>query len=214
MTLPLLLVVAYLIGSIPSAYLVGRLKGIDVRNVGSGNMGATNIYRTLGAWPAIVVLLADAGKGAAAAMLLPRLVGAYDSTDWGFLFGLVAMIGHSRPVFLGFKSGGKGVATAGGVFAALAPLAFAAGLAGFVVTVALSRYVSLGSLVAAAILPVATASTHGARSVAFAAAVAVMVFVGWSHRSNIGRLRRGEERRIGRPGAGSSAAGEARGAPR
>jgi glycerol-3-phosphate acyltransferase PlsY len=212
MTLTLLLALAYLIGSIPSAYIVGRLKGIDVRKVGSGNMGATNIYRTLGAWPAIVVLLADAGKGAIAATLLPNLVGSYNSTNWGFLFGVVAMLGHSRPIFLGFKSGGKGVATAGGVFAALAPLAFAAGLAGFVLTVAITRYVSLGSLVAAAILPVATGATHGVRSVAFLAALAVTVFVFWSHRSNIGRLRRGEERRIGRPGTGSTPAGEARGA--
>lgn len=214
MTLALLLALAYLIGSIPSAYIVGRLKGIDVRTVGSGNMGATNIYRTLGAWPAIVVLVADAGKGAMAATLLPNLVGAFNSTNWGFLFGVVAMVGHSRPIFLGFKSGGKGVATAGGVFAALAPVAFAGGLAGFVVTVALTRYVSLGSLLAAAILPIACAATHGIRSIAFLAAAAVTVFVFWSHRSNIQRLRRGEERRIGRPGTGANAAGEARGAPR
>jgi glycerol-3-phosphate acyltransferase PlsY len=179
-------------------------------------MGATNIYRTLGAWPAVVVLAADAGKGAIAATVLPHLLGSLEPTSWGFLLGLVAMLGHSRPVFLGFKSGGKGVATAGGIFAVLAPAAFFAGLAGFVVTVALTRYVSLGSLVAATILPIATATTHGVRSVAFVAALAVAVFVYWSHRSNIARLRRGEERRLGRPGGGSGegATREAREAPR
>jgi acyl phosphate:glycerol-3-phosphate acyltransferase len=111
-------------------------------------------------------------------------------------------------VFLGFKSGGKGVATAGGIFAALAPAAFFAGLSGFVITVALTRYVSLGSIVAASILPITTAITHGVRSATFAAGVAVLLFVLWSHRSNIGRLRRGEERRLGKPGT----PGEVRGA--
>jgi glycerol-3-phosphate acyltransferase PlsY len=203
----LALALAYLIGSIPTAYLVGRLKGIDVRKVGSGNMGATNIYRTLGVWPAAIVLLVDGAKGAVAALLIPRWF-SLDSMTWGLLFGLVAMLGHSRPIFLGFKSGGKGVATAGGIFAALAPAAFFAGLLGFIVTVALTRYVSLGSMVAAAILPVTAAITHGLRSPTFAAGLAVMLFVFWSHRSNIGRLRRGEERRLGRPGT----AGEVRGA--
>lgn len=193
------LALAYLIGSIPTAYLVGRLKGIDVRKVGSGNMGATNIYRTLGAWPAALVLAVDGAKGAAAALLVPRWF-SLDPMTWGLLLGLVAMIGHSRPVLLGFKSGGKGVATAGGIFAALAPVAFFAGLAGFIVTVALTRYVSLGSMLAAAILPITTAITHGVRSATFAAALAVTIFVFWNHRSNITRLRRGEERRFGRPG--------------
>ncbi|MGQ0639427.1 MAG: glycerol-3-phosphate 1-O-acyltransferase PlsY [Gemmatimonadaceae bacterium] len=201
------LALAYLIGSIPTAYLVGRLKGIDVRKVGSGNMGATNIYRTLGAWPAAVVLLVDGAKGAIAALLMPRLF-ALDPMTWGLLFGLVAMVGHARPVFLGFKSGGKGVATAGGIFAALAPVAFFAGLAGFIITVAVTRYVSLGSMLAAAILPIISAITHGVRSATFAAGLAVTIFVFWNHRSNIGRLRRGEERRLGRPGS----PGEVRGA--
>ncbi len=197
------LVLAYLIGSLPTAYLVGRLKGVDVRKIGSGNMGATNVYRTFGVWPAVLVLAIDGAKGAMAAALLPRWLG-FDPMVWGPLLGLVAMFGHSRPIFLGFTSGGKGVATAGGVFGALAPLACIAGIAAFVVTLALTRYVSLGSLMAALVLPVAVAATHGARSVTFAAAVAVTLFVVWSHRSNIDRLRRGEERRLGRPGKGGS----------
>jgi glycerol-3-phosphate acyltransferase PlsY len=179
------------------------LKGVDVRKVGSGNMGATNVYRTFGAWPAAFVLAIDVAKGAAAAMLLPRWFGALEPTTWGFLFGVVAMLGHSRPVFLSFKSGGKGVATAGGIFAALAPVAFFAGLAGFLVTLAATRYVSLGSLVAATILPIAAAATQGVRSVTFVAALAVAAFVYVSHRANIDRLRRGEERRLGRPGQGA-----------
>lgn len=202
--LALAILLAYLVGSLPTAYLVGRLKGIDVRRVGSGNMGATNVYRTLGAGPAAVVLLIDAAKGAVAALLLPRWFALTDPVLWGAVLGLVAMLGHSRPVFLGFKSGGKGVATAGGVFAALAPIACVAGLIAFVFTVAVTRYVSLGSLVAAVVLPIAVAATEGVRSVTFAAAVAVTLFVLWSHRSNIGRLRRGEERRLGRPGPGGN----------
>jgi len=209
----LALVLAYLIGSVPTAYLVGRLKGVDVRKIGSGNMGATNVYRTLGAWPAAIVLLIDAAKGAVAAALMPRLAGLEPAT-WGILFGVVAMIGHSRPIFLGFKSGGKGVASAAGIFAALSPMAFAAGLGGFVLVLAVTRYVSLGSLVAATILPIASAATHGIRSPMFAGALAVTVFVYWSHRANIGRLRRGEERRLGRPGSEPGAGRQARGAPR
>jgi glycerol-3-phosphate acyltransferase PlsY len=209
----LALVLAYLIGSLPTAYIVGKLKGVDVRRVGSGNMGATNVYRTLGAWPAAFVLAIDAAKGAAAALLLPRVFGSPDPS-WGLAFGLVAMLGHSRPLFLGFKSGGKGVATAGGVFAALAPVAFIAGLTGFIVAVAVTRYVSLGSLVAASILPIALAATYGFRSAMFAAGLAVAAFVFWSHRANITRLRRGTERRLGRPGTGDSPTGEPRGVQR
>lgn len=207
MSVALVLALAYLIGSVPTAYLVGRLKGVDVRTVGSGNMGATNVYRTLGAWPAAFVLLVDAGKGVTAA-LLSRWFGFSNADSWGLLLGLVAMLGHSRPLFLGFKSGGKGVATAGGVFGALVPAACAAGVAAFLVVVALTRYVSLGSLIAAATLATAVALTRGVRSVPFLAALTVAVFVVWSHRSNIGRLRRGEERRLGRPGTpGEGAAG-------
>lgn len=201
------LAIAYLIGSIPTAYLVGRLKGVDVRKVGSGNMGATNVYRTLGVRPAAIVLAIDAAKGVVAA-LLPRWLGLTEPETWGLLLGLVAMLGHARPVFLGFTSGGKGVATAGGVFGALAPIACAAGVAAFLVVVALTRYVSLGSLVASVVLPIAVAATRGVRSAAFVAAVAVCVFVIWSHRSNIKRLLNGEERRLGRPGTqGPSASG-------
>ncbi len=201
------LVLAYLIGSAPTAYLVGRLKGIDVRKVGSGNMGATNVYRTLGAWPGAIVLAIDAAKGVAAA-LLPRWLGLTEPDAWGLLLGLVAMLGHARPIFLGFSSGGKGVATAGGIFGTLVPLAAAAGFAAFLIVVAVTRYVSLGSLVAAITLAVAVAVTRGVMSAPFLAALAVAIFVIWGHRSNIARLRRGEERRLGRPGKqGQSAAG-------
>jgi acyl phosphate:glycerol-3-phosphate acyltransferase len=200
MTVALALVLAYLVGSFPTAYVVGRLKGVDVRTVGSGNMGATNVYRTLGVWPALLVLGVDAAKGALAALLLPRCLGLPNAALWGLGLGLVAMLGHSRPVFLGFSSGGKGVATAAGVFAGLVPFAFAAALASFAVTVGVTRYVSLGSLVAAVVLPLAVLATHGLRSAALLAALTVSVFVFWSHRANITRLRRGTERRLGRPG--------------
>ncbi|HJU74864.1 MAG TPA: glycerol-3-phosphate 1-O-acyltransferase PlsY [Gemmatimonadaceae bacterium] len=208
----LALVLAYLVGSVPTAYLVGRAKGVDVRKVGSGNMGATNVYRTLGAWPAALVLAIDAAKGVLAALLLPRWLGLSDPQIWGFLLGFVAMLGHARPVFLGFQSGGKGVATAGGVFGSLTPVACAAAVAAFAVALGLTRYVSLGSLVAALVLPLAVAATQGVRSAALIASLAVSAFVIWSHRSNIARLRRGEERRLGRPGRADAAAREARGA--
>jgi acyl phosphate:glycerol-3-phosphate acyltransferase len=196
------LVLAYLIGSLPTAWLVGRLKGVDVRRVGSGNMGATNVYRTLGLWPAVLVLAVDAAKGAVAALVLPRGLGLPNPALWGLALGLMAMLGHSRPVFLGFRSGGKGVATAAGVFAGLAPIAFGAALAGFAVTVGVTRYVSLGSLVAAVVLPLAVLATHGVRSAALLAALTVSLFVFWSHRANI-------ERRLGRPGHDGASPGTA-----
>ncbi|MGQ0538863.1 MAG: glycerol-3-phosphate 1-O-acyltransferase PlsY [Gemmatimonadaceae bacterium] len=193
------LVLAYLVGSLPIAYAVGKLKGIDLRRVGSGNLGATNVYRTLGTLPAAAVLVLDAAKGALPAAFFVRWFDA-PHPAWGLLYGLAAVAGHVWPAFLGFKGGGKGVATTAGVFAALAPIAFLSALAAFVVTVAATRYVSLGSLLAAGVLPVAVAATQGVASPLFSASCAIVLFVFWTHRSNIARLRRGDERRLGRPG--------------
>lgn len=204
----LAIVLAYLIGSLPTAYLVGRARGVDVRQIGSGNMGATNVYRTLGLWPAALVLVVDAAKGALAALVLARWLRLAPTETWSVLLGLVAMVGHARPLFLGLQSGGKGVATAAGIFGALAPAAFLAAFAVFSVTVAVTRYVSLGSLLAAVVLPIAVAATHGVRSPTFGAALAVLLFVFWSHRGNITRLRRGEERRLGRPGVDAAPRGK------
>jgi acyl phosphate:glycerol-3-phosphate acyltransferase len=193
---------AYVSGSFPSAYLAGRvLKGVDLRTVGSGNLGATNVYRNLGARAAVGVLLLDALKGALPVALLPGTLaaGALPRPDaalwWGLAFGVAAIAGHARPVFLLWKGGGKGVSTAAGVFAALAPVAFGAALAGFLLTAWRTGYVSLASLVAALTLPVALLLTAGVRSPLFAVGAAVGAFVIWAHRDNIARLRAGTEPR-------------------
>ena len=200
-----LMVAAYVCGSFPSAYLAGRIvKGIDLRRVGSGNLGATNVYRELGLWPAIAVLLADAVKGAGPVLWFPRLLertgGASDSIWWTLGFGASAIVGHARPIFLLWKGGGKGVATAAGVFAAVTPIATLVAFAAFVVVVSATRYVSLGSIIAAVALPIAEWAS-GAPMPAVIAGVIIAIFVIVSHRSNVYRLRSGTERRLGRPGS-------------
>ena len=203
------LVIAYVVGSFPSAYLAGRmLKGIDLRTVGSGNLGATNVYREIGAGPAVVVLMFDALKGALPALFLPGLLGVGFNSQagaawWAFAFGAAAIVGHVRPVFLLGKGGGKGVATAAGVFLALTPIPALAALAGFAGTVAYTRWVSLASIVGAVLLPVFEWVASGA-SPAFYASLAVGVFVIVRHRSNIVRLRAGNERQLGHPAGGDA----------
>ena len=198
------LVLAYLAGSIPAAYIAGRVtRGIDLRQHGSGNLGATNVYRVLGAKVAAVVLLFDAAKGAVPVLWFPRLVAPHVSdpatlTVWAIGFGIAAIIGHVRPVFLLWKGGGKGVATASGVFGALAPAAIGVTLLVWLGVLVVSGYMSLASLAGAAILPVAIAVMGGLGSPVFAVSVLVAAFVFWTHRSNIRRLRRGEEPRFGR----------------
>lgn len=194
------LLFAFLIGSTPFAYLAGRLlKGIDLREHGSGNLGATNVFRTLGATAGITVFLLDALKGAIPVLVFPRLFGGVGSVWWPIAYGLMAVVGHVRPYAGLFKGGGKGVATAGGVFGALAPLAFAISLGVFALVVAATRYVSLGSLSAAVVLCATLFVIRGAASPLSWVAAAVCAFVFWTHRANIGRLRQGTESRIGRP---------------
>lgn len=194
------LLAAYLLGSTPFAYVAGRaLRGIDLRQHGSGNLGATNVYRTLGAPAAIVVLLLDALKGAVPVLFFPALV-QVTGVWWPVSFGVAAIVGHVRPYAGLFKGGGKGVATASGVFAALAPVPFLAAFATFVLVVSLTRYVSLGSMLGAAALATTVVVREGAASPLAIVAVLIAAFVVWTHRANIGRLRRGEESRLGRPG--------------
>ena len=208
------LVLAYLAGSIPAAYIAGKLtRGIDLRQHGSGNLGATNVYRVLGAKVAIAVLLFDAAKGAVPVLWFPRLVApapgdSYVATLWTIAFGLAAIVGHVRPIFLLWKGGGKGVATASGVFGALAPAAIGVVLAVWLGVLVVSGYMSLASLAGAAVLPIAIAIIGGIRSPLFAVSVLVAAFVFWTHRANIGRLRRGEEPRFGRKSSPPSGADE------
>ncbi len=191
------IVVAYLIGSIPTALLVGRANGIDLRTVGSGNLGATNVFRTLGAGWGCFVYVIDMLKGALPVVLLPNVAGVSTGWPWGVAFGIAAIIGHVRPIFLLGNGGGKGVATASGVFLALAPLPAGCAMLAFVLVVAASRYVSLGSLAGAVVLPLALVAQERALSPLVLVSMSVAAFVFWTHRENIDRLRRGEERRVG-----------------
>lgn len=189
------LVVAYASGSLPSAYLAGRAKGVDLRRHGSGNLGATNAWRVLGWRVGLLVYAADTLKGFLPVALLPRPVANAELA--AIAYGVAAILGHVRPVFLGFQKGGKGVATAGGVFLALAPAALLVALGVFVVVFGTSGYVSLGSLAAAVALPLALLALGGwCTSPTLLVAAAVSAFVFWTHRANIGRLRRGEESRF------------------
>jgi glycerol-3-phosphate acyltransferase PlsY len=199
MTPAVALVLSYLSGSIPFAAIAGKLRGVDLRKHGSGNLGATNVFRVLGWKIGIVVFLADALKGALPALLLPpRIVSPRDPLLWAIGCGIAAIAGHVRPIWLGLRRGGKGVATAAGVFFALAPIPMAITFAVFVGIVLVTGYVSLGSLVCAVLLPALLLLSVGVRSPLFLVSLAVAVFVFWTHRSNIGRLRRGEEHRFGR----------------
>jgi glycerol-3-phosphate acyltransferase PlsY len=184
---------AYLLGSIPFAFLVPRyLGGVDVRRAGSGNVGATNVWRTTRLSLALLVLLLDAGKGALA-VLAVRLLGAPSGLQ--VVAGLCAIAGHMYPVWLGFQ-GGKGVATTGGVFAVLAPLATLGATAVFLAVAWASRYASVASMSAAVALPAGAWLLPGTREATLAASVAA-VLVLWRHRDNMVRLRSGAEPRIG-----------------
>jgi len=197
---PLLaLAISYAAGSIPFAYLAGAAAGVDLRKQGSGNLGATNVFRVLGWKVGILVFLADALKGALPVLLLPpRIVAPGYPVLWALGCGIAAIVGHVRPLYLGFRKGGKGVATAAGVFFALAPLPMLITFAVFVAIVLGTGYVSLGSLVAALLLPALLLITRGADSPLFIVSVVIACFVFWTHRANIGRLRRGEEHRFGK----------------
>jgi glycerol-3-phosphate acyltransferase PlsY len=192
---------AYLLGSIPFGYMIARVRGVDLTRIGSGNMGSTNIYRALGLKVALLVFLLDAGKGLAGTMLVP--LGLQTGVDAGlvkFICGLAVIVGSVASIFMRFR-GGKGVATGAGVFLGLAPLATAVAIAVWAGLVALTRYVSLGSLVAAALLPILLIlqDAQGAgRSPVFYLSLAVAIVVFVRHRSNLRRLATGQEHRVGR----------------
>jgi acyl phosphate:glycerol-3-phosphate acyltransferase len=190
----LLVAAGYLLGSLSFAVLVVRWKtGKDIRAEGSGNAGATNVLRGYGKPLAVVVALADIAKGSVA-VLLVRLVTA--DPRYAAAAGVAAVVGHVFPIFYGFR-GGKGVATALGAFLALAPAATLIDLGIFVLVVAVTRYVSLGSCVMAVLLPPLAGLLHAPRAVLAAAAV-IAVIVVLKHRENLERLARGEERKLGR----------------
>jgi glycerol-3-phosphate acyltransferase PlsY len=200
------LVAAYFIGAIPTSYLVARwARGIDLRTVGSRNLGATNLYRTLGWKYAVPVGLFDAAKGAAPVLVIaPRVSG---SLDFALLCGVVAIAGHVWSVFVRFR-GGKGVATAAGVMLALFPKALIVAVVVWLAVVRLSGYVSLGSILAAAAFPFAAWVLAPDRRQLVPLAGIVAVAIIWFHRANVKRLVAGTENRFGRragPAAGPSA---------
>jgi glycerol-3-phosphate acyltransferase PlsY len=190
-----LVILAYLLGSISFAVLLVRATtGRDIRAEGSGNAGATNVLRSHGKKLALLVALLDVAKGVAG-VLLVRLVTA--DPRWAAAAGFAAILGHVFPVFYGFR-GGKGVATAVGAFLALSPLALLVCLAVFLAVVAATRYVSLGSVVALALLPpVSGLFFHAPRAVVTAAGLTALLVL-LTHLPNLKRLARGEERKLGR----------------
>jgi len=190
-------IISYLAGSIPSAYIAGKLRGVDLRKHGSGNLGATNVVRVLGAKTGAVVFLADFLKGFLPVYFLPMYTETLRPGLWALVFGAAAIMGHVKPIFLLGKGGGKGVATASGVFTALAFVPMLVAQVVWITVFYFTRYVSLASLLGAAVLPVAILAWYrDPRSPVFIASVIIALFVFWTHRANIGRLRRGEEHRF------------------
>ena len=193
----LLLALSYLFGATPTSYWVGRaFHRIDLREHGSGNLGATNTFRVMGWKWAVPVMVVDVSKGFIPVWFFPSLGGG--GAGWPLAFGAAAIVGHMFSLWVGFK-GGKGVATSAGVFLALAPWAALAGLGVWLAVLFATRMVAAGSIAAAAALPFLVAVLPPGASpglVAFTAALGA--FVIWAHRSNIRRILKGEENRFGR----------------
>ena len=201
MTGALLLLAAYLIGSFPTSYIVGRMtRGIDLRQHGSGNLGATNAFRVLGWRAGIPVLLIDVAKGFVPVRLLPYYSGLEPgSEDWMWLrvaLVLATVIGHLYPILAGFR-GGKGVATSLGGILAVHPGAAAVCIAVFAIIFGITRYVSLSSMCAAVAFPLSITLLFAEQSgVMIGFSIALCLLVIFTHRQNIGRLLRGEEHRM------------------
>ena len=206
-------VVGYFLGSIPTGFLVAKAKGVDIRTVGSKNMGATNVFRVLGKGPGILVLFIDALKGFVAVAVVvyfysdlcrlwPQAFGNntpenYSSTRiyLAITAGIFAVLGHNYTCWLWFK-GGKGIATTGGVYLALAPLAVTLALAAWIILVLATRFVSVGSIGAATVLPVAVWFTSDSLTLKIVTLILCLLAI-VKHKENIKRLRAGTERRFG-----------------
>lgn len=192
---------SYLAGSVPTAYIAGYLvKGVDIRTVGSGNVGASNAMRLLGKRWGVAVLLFDALKGLVPVLLVQHTFFAADAAvqRYAMASALAAMVGHVFPVWLAFR-GGKGVATGLGVMTALIPVAVAIAVPVFVLVVAVTRYISLGSIVSALVLPAAFFIDHdlSGSPELFLFVCLACLFVIYKHKSNIKRIVAGEENRLG-----------------
>ena len=200
---------SYVVGATPTSYWVGKgIHGIDLRTKGSGNLGATNVFRVLGARWAAPVMAVDVAKGWFPVAFFPLLLAGDPASGatmaeasvaaWAILFGALAIAGHVFSFWVGFR-GGKGVATSAGVFLGLAPWAVLAAFCVWALVLALTRYVSLASILAALVLPVfvLVLPHRGGAFIPFFT-VALAAFVIWAHRANIRRLLGGEESRMGR----------------
>lgn len=196
LTIFLLAVLAYLIGSIPFGLLIAKTQGKDIRRLGSGNIGATNVLRCLGKPLGITCFILDVLKGFLPAFFFPKLGNC--GAEFGILFGAAAILGHNFPVFLKFK-GGKGVATSAGVLLGVAPLAVVAGLVTWGIVFYLSGYVSLGSIIAtlAVVFTGWLRIHHYGKSTAFALTLLGALSI-YRHRANIQRLRAGTENKFQR----------------
>lgn len=195
LALSLLVLAAYLLGAIPNGLLLARLKGVDLQKVGSGNIGATNVFRCVGMGWGVLAFVLDAVKGFVPAFFFPRLLES--APPWlGLACGVAAVAGHNWPVWLKFK-GGKGVSTSAGMLLGIAPAAVGIGFAVFALTVVATRWVSLGSILAAVAVPTAYLWMNGADNRLLAGALVLMgglVIV--KHRANVKRLLNGTEPRI------------------
>jgi len=192
----LFLLASYLVGATPTSYIVARrFHGIDLREHGSGNLGATNAFRVLGWKAATPIFIVDIFKGWLPAALFPLWDGV-GGWGWPLAYGAMAVVGHVFSVYVGFR-GGKGVATGAGVFLALAPIAVLAGFAVWLLLVFTTGYVSVASIAAAVTLPVVVVIAQGTGPVFFLS-LALATFVIYAHRANVRRLMRGEEHRFRR----------------
>jgi len=196
-----LALLAYLVGSIPIGFMIGKARGVDLRTIGSGNIGATNVYRAFGFRLAIFVFMLDVSKGFVGAAVLPAIwtPDALSITWVRIICGIAAIAGSIASIFMKFK-GGKGVATVVGVFLALEPLSTIIGLVIWTMLFVRYRYVSLGSIVGTTALPILIAVFNQKgllRYPVFYLSVLVAIIVALRHRSNIGRLLKGTENRIG-----------------
>ena len=198
-------VAAYLLGSIPTGFLVGKARGIDIRTVGSGNMGAANVFRTLGKTAGVVVLVVDGLKGYAACTWLCDgalhllNVPAADAELYRIIAGIAAVLGHNFTCWLRFK-GGKGIATSAGIFFALAPLAVGVALGAWIVVFVLSRYVSLASIAAAVALPATVWLTPNSLTLRLVTTALGLLAIA-KHKGNVERLFNGTERQFGKKSA-------------
>jgi acyl phosphate:glycerol-3-phosphate acyltransferase len=185
---------AYLVGAIPTGLIVARLRGVDIQRAGSGNIGATNVARSVGPWAGIIVMIVDPLKGVLAVMV-PTLLGL--DPWWVVATALAAVLGNGFNVFLGFR-GGKGVATSLGVFVVIDPWVTLTAVVIFVLTVLFGRMVSLASVVAVCAAPIMLVTLGDVNVPKIVLAFVLALLSVWRHRDNLARLAAGTERRIGR----------------